>query len=67
MLGITPLEYVEIYADSGPRPDTPTPVAARFDAVDISVGGTHVLALARDGTVWAWGDGRSRRSRPSER
>ena len=58
MLGITPLEYVEIYADSGPRTLKPTPVAARFDAVDIAVGGGHVLALARDGTVWAWGDGR---------
>ena len=58
MLGVTPLEYVEVYADSGPRTLVPTPVAARFDAVDIAVGGGHVLGLARDGTVWAWGDGR---------
>ena len=58
MLGTTPLSYVEVYADSGPQAKGPTPVAARFDAVDISVGGGHVLALARDGTVWAWGDGR---------
>jgi len=58
MLGITPLAYLEIYADTGPKTHTPAPVAVRFDAVDISVGSHHVLALARDGTVWAWGDGR---------
>ena len=57
ILGITPLSYVEVYAEDGAKTHTPTPVAARFDAVDISVGHRHVLALARDGTVWAWGDG----------
>ena len=55
--GITPLSYVEVRAEDGPGTPTPTPVAARVDAVDLSVGSKHVLALARDGTVWAWGDG----------
>ena len=61
MLGITPLEYLEVYADEGPTPKVPTEVAARVDAVDLAVGWGHTLALSRDGTVWAWGDGRNGR------
>jgi alpha-tubulin suppressor-like RCC1 family protein len=58
MLGLTPLAYVEVHAEAmGQSVHTPTPVVANIDAVDISVGGDHVLLLARDGTVWAWGDG----------
>ncbi len=58
MLGTTPLAYVEVHAEAeGSKKHTPTPVAARIDGVDISVGDDHVLVLARDGTVWAWGDG----------
>ena len=58
MLGTTPLSYVEVYAEAeGSKRHTPTPVVAHIDGVDISVGDAHVLALARDGAVWAWGDG----------
>lgn len=35
----------------------PTPVAAPLDAVDLSCRSDHVLALARDGSVYAWGRG----------
>lgn len=57
ILGIMPVEEVEVSAEARVGPPTPTEVAARFDAVDISVGHEHVLALARDGSVWAWGEG----------
>ena len=57
ILGITPLAEVEVSAQARPNVNTPTPVAVRFDAVDLSVGTDHVLALARDGTVWSWGYG----------
>ncbi|MGB7220773.1 MAG: hypothetical protein WBD07_18380 [Vicinamibacterales bacterium] len=57
ILGITPLAEVEVSGQARANTSTPTPVAVRFDAVDISVGADHVLALARDGTVWAWGAG----------
>ncbi len=39
------------------RSNTPQPVAVKFDAVDVSAKGEHVLALARDGSVYAWGRG----------
>ena len=39
------------------RSNTPLPVAVKFDAVDVSSTGEHVLALARDGSVYAWGRG----------
>ena len=39
------------------RSNTPQPVAVKFDAVDVSAKGEHVLALARDGGVYAWGRG----------
>lgn len=34
---------------------TPTPVPGLSDIVDVSVGGQYSLAVAADGTVWAWG------------
>jgi alpha-tubulin suppressor-like RCC1 family protein len=36
---------------------SPTPVSVRIDAVSVSAGDSHVLALSRDGSVYAWGDG----------
>jgi alpha-tubulin suppressor-like RCC1 family protein len=57
ILGITPRAEVEVSAQARPNAHTPTPIAAQFDAIDLSVGSDHVLALARDGTVWSWGYG----------
>ncbi len=34
-----------------------TPAVATFDAVDVSSQESHVLALARDSSVYAWGKG----------
>lgn len=56
-LGTTPLEEFETRAQPRMRSSTPQPVAVKFDAVDVSSKGEHVLALARDGSVWAWGRG----------
>lgn len=58
VLGITPLSELEVNPD--PRPDSyaPGPLAVPIDAVDIAEGGYHVLALARDSSVWAWGEGK---------
>ena len=58
-LGITPLAEFETKAQPRLRMNTPTPVAVRFDAVDVSSKSDHVLALARDGSVYAWGRGDS--------
>ena len=59
ILGTTPLAEFEERAQPRARTNTPTPVAVRFDAVDVSSSGDHVLALARDGSVYAWGYGAS--------
>jgi alpha-tubulin suppressor-like RCC1 family protein len=59
ILGTTPLAEFEERAQPRARTSTPTPVAVRFDAVDVSSRGDHVLALARDGSVYAWGYGTS--------
>ncbi|MGE0362517.1 MAG: RCC1 domain-containing protein [Vicinamibacterales bacterium] len=57
LLGTTPREFVETRASWGPNSHVPVPQAVRFDAVDVSVGAAHVLALTRDGQVYAWGRG----------
>jgi alpha-tubulin suppressor-like RCC1 family protein len=59
MLGTTPLSEFEERAQPRAKTNSPTPVAVQFDAVDVSCIGDHVLALARDGSVYAWGDGSS--------
>jgi alpha-tubulin suppressor-like RCC1 family protein len=59
MLGTTPLSQFEVLASWAPHSMTPAPVATRFDAADVSCGSSHVLALARDGSVYAWGTGKS--------
>ncbi len=57
VLGTTPLDEFEARAQARMRSNTPLPVAAKFDAVDVSSTSEHVLALARDGSVYAWGRG----------
>lgn len=57
LLGTTPLAEYEERAQPLPPTNTPTPVAVRFDAVNVSHVYDHVLALTRTGTVYAWGNG----------
>ncbi len=55
LLGTTPRAAVEVSASWGPNSNTPVPLATKFDAVDVSTQDSHVLALTRDGSVYAWG------------
>jgi alpha-tubulin suppressor-like RCC1 family protein len=59
ILGNTPLSEFEERAQPRARTNTPTPLAVPFDAVDVANVGDHVLALTRDGSVYAWGYGTS--------
>jgi alpha-tubulin suppressor-like RCC1 family protein len=59
MLGTTPLSQVEATASWGPSSNRPVSLAIQFDAVSVSSQDSHVLALARDGSVYAWGVGKS--------
>jgi alpha-tubulin suppressor-like RCC1 family protein len=56
-LGITRRE--ELGPGLAPRGDAlaPTPLAVRISASSIAAGPDHVLALTREGTVYAWGEG----------
>lgn len=56
-LGTTPLSELEVTATSRTRAKAPTPVLGIVDAVDISATSDHALALARNGTIYAWGFG----------
>jgi alpha-tubulin suppressor-like RCC1 family protein len=58
-LGITPREEFETKAQPRMRTSTPTPVSVPFAAVDVSCKDDHVMALARDGSVYTWGRGDS--------
>jgi len=60
-LGITRPQ--DLGADLMARPDAyaPTPIVESFKAESVSAGEQHVLAVTRDGTVFAWGDGGSGR------
>ncbi|HTG89605.1 MAG TPA: hypothetical protein VL914_05400 [Vicinamibacterales bacterium] len=54
-LGTTTRSAFEASASWGPNSNTPVPVVTKFDAVDVSCQQEHVVALARDGSVYAWG------------
>lgn len=55
LLGTTPRSVVEASASWGPNSNVPVPLASTFDAVDVCTQDVHAVALARDGTVYAWG------------
>ena len=58
-LGTTTQAQMETLASWSPNgSNRPLPLSTRFDAVDVSAGDEHVLALARDGGVYAWGVGK---------
>lgn len=57
LLGTTTREFFEIRASWAPNSNVPVPPSVRVDAVDVSAGARHVLALTRDGRVSAWGRG----------
>jgi alpha-tubulin suppressor-like RCC1 family protein len=59
ILGTTTLAEWEAQAQPKARTNTPTPLAVRFDAVAVASTSDHALALARDGSVYAWGLGSS--------
>jgi alpha-tubulin suppressor-like RCC1 family protein len=59
ILGTTSRAEFEERAQPHGRTNTPTPVAVRFDAVNVACTNDHALALARDGSVYAWGRGSS--------
>ena len=57
-LGTTTQAQMETLASWSPNgSNKPLPLSTRFDAVDVSTGDEHALALARDGSVYAWGVG----------
>ena len=57
-LGTTTQAQMETLASWSPNEsNTPLPQSVRFDAVDVSSGEDHSLALTRDGSVYAWGGG----------
>jgi alpha-tubulin suppressor-like RCC1 family protein len=56
-LGSTPLAEFETRAQPRQRSRTPAAVDVQFEAVDVSCRSDHVLALARDGSVYSWGRG----------
>jgi alpha-tubulin suppressor-like RCC1 family protein len=57
LLGTTPRSVVEVSASWGLNSNVPVPLAVAFEAVDVCTQDLHALALARDGTVYAWGRG----------
>lgn len=55
LLGTTPRSVVEVSASWGPNSNVPVALAVAFEAADVCTQDVHALALARDGTVYAWG------------
>lgn len=56
-LGITRRDEIGVGLQPSKDASSPTRLSVPFAAADVSAGYGHVLALARDGTVFAWGDG----------
>ena len=57
-LGTTTKEQMETLRSWSPNEsNSPLPQSVRFDAVDVSSGDDHSMALARDGSVYTWGAG----------
>jgi alpha-tubulin suppressor-like RCC1 family protein len=52
------LADLEVTASWAPHSNTPIPLATKFDAVSVATLDDHVLALARDGSVYAGGRSR---------
>jgi alpha-tubulin suppressor-like RCC1 family protein len=65
-LGTTPLSKLGVTASWVPNSNTPVPLAAKFDAVDVSSQESHVLALARDGSASTRGEKGTRASLASD-
>jgi alpha-tubulin suppressor-like RCC1 family protein len=58
-LGTTTQAEMETLASWSPnQSNTPIPQSVRYDAVDVSSGGDHSMALTRDGSVYTWGSGK---------
>ncbi len=57
VLGNTSLADVERTASWAPNSNVPVAPVTKFDCVAVSSQDEHVLALARDGSVYAWGRG----------
>lgn len=58
-LGTTTQAQMETLASWSPNEsNVPMPLSTKFDAIDVSAGDDHALALARDGSVYAWGVGK---------
>ena len=55
MLGTTRPADLEVTASWAPHSNTPIPLATKFDAVSVATLDDHVIALSRDGSVYAWG------------
>jgi alpha-tubulin suppressor-like RCC1 family protein len=57
LLGITSRAALEATASWAPNSNKPVSPVVPIDAIDVSSRYTHVLAAARDGSVYAWGRG----------
>jgi alpha-tubulin suppressor-like RCC1 family protein len=56
-LGTTRPDQLDTDLLPGPDRPSPTPPVVAFPAIDVSASAAHVLAVARDGGVYAWGAG----------
>ena len=57
-LGTTTKEQMETLASWSPNESNmPLPLSTKFDAVQVSTGNAHSIALTREGNIYAWGEG----------